>query len=538
MAQPQHESATKAFYVTTPIYYVNDAPHIGHAYTTVAADVLARWHRQRGEDVWFLTGTDEHGQKVMRSAEEHATTPQEWTDRLVETAWKPVLQTIDVANDDFIRTTERRHTERVQQFWAHLHDAGEVYEGSYDGPYCVSCEEFKLAGELVDGHGESEGEKLCPIHGRPVEMLSETNYFFRLSAYTDRLLELYESDPEFVQPETARNEVVAFVKQGLQDLSITRSTFDWGIPVPWDERHVLYVWIDALLNYATAIGYGTDGTDGTERFERIWPADVHLVGKDILRFHAVIWPAMLMAAGLEPPRKVFAHGWLLVGGEKMSKSKLTGIAPSQIVDSFGSDAFRYYFLRAIAFGQDGSFSWEDMSARYTAELANGLGNLGSRVTAMVNRYFDGTLPGQGTAGEAEQRVAEVGAKAAAAADDAMVRLAFHEGLAAVWQLVDAANGYLSDSEPWKVAKDPAQQERLATILWTAAEALRVLAVLLHPVMPKAMTRLWDSLGAADALGPLAEQRVQDAGRWGQLPAGSTVTKGDVLFPRLEEPAAP
>jgi methionyl-tRNA synthetase len=538
MAEPD----SKPFYVTTPIYYVNDAPHIGHAYTTVAADVLARWHRQRGEDVWFLTGTDEHGQKVLRSAEEHGATPQEWTDRLVEAAWKPVLETIGASNDDFIRTTEPRHTERVQEFWARLQEAGEVYEGSYEGPYCVSCEEFKLPGELLDGSGETEGQKLCPIHARPVDWLSETNYFFRLSAYTDRLLELYETQPDFVAPESARNEVVSFVKAGLQDLSITRSTFDWGIPVPWDPDHVLYVWIDALLNYATAIGYGASDAAEQERFARIWPADVHLVGKDILRFHAVIWPAMLMAAGLEPPRKVFAHGWLLVGGEKMSKSRLTGIAPAQIIDTFGSDAFRYYFLRAIAFGNDGSFSWEDMTARYTAELANGLGNLASRVTAMVGRYFDGVLPAPGAPGAGDEQVAKVAAQAAAEADEAMGRLAFHEGLAAIWTLVDAANGYLTTEEPWKVAKgsdeDPGRRERLASILWTAAEALRALAVLLHPVMPKSTTQLWDSLGAAATLGPLADQRIADAGRWGQLPAGAPVTKGDSLFPRIDPDAGP
>ncbi len=397
-SHPGDASGGKAFYVTTPIYYVNDAPHIGHAYTTVAADVLARWHRQRGEATWFLTGTDEHGQKVMRTAEEHGMAPLEWCDRLVETAWKPVLDVIDVSNDDFIRTTEARHTERVRDFWQRVYDAGEVYEGSYEGPYCVSCEEFKLPDQLMDG---PDGTKLCKIHGRPVEMISETNYFFRLSAYAERLLELYETHPEFVQPESARNEVVSFVRQGLQDLSITRSTFDWGIPVPWNEKHVLYVWIDALLNYATAVGYGAD----EEKFKRTWPADVHLVGKDILRFHAVIWPAMLMAAGLPVPRTVFAHGWLLVGGEKMSKSKLTGIAPSQIVDHFGSDAFRYYFLRAIQFGSDGSFSWEHMTAVYTSELANGLGNLASRVAAMVGRYFDGVLPAADGQGEAEQALA-------------------------------------------------------------------------------------------------------------------------------------
>ncbi|MGN6244740.1 MAG: methionine--tRNA ligase [Motilibacteraceae bacterium] len=539
MAEPAETPADeKAFYLTTPIYYVNDAPHIGHAYTTVAADMITRWHRQRGEQVWFLTGTDEHGQKVLRSAETHGVTPQEWCDRLVETAWKPVLETIDAANDDFIRTTEKRHTERVQEFWQALYDKGEVYQGSYEGPYCVGCEEFKLPGELVDGEGELAGQKLCPIHGRPVEMLSETNYFFGMSEYTQRLLDFYEQNPDFVQPASARNEVVSFVRQGLQDLSISRSTFDWGIPIPWDREHVLYVWIDALLNYATAVGYGADDPEGKEKFARTWPADVHLVGKDILRFHAVIWPAMLMAAGLPLPKRVFAHGWLLVGGEKMSKSKLTGIAPSQIVDHFGSDAFRYYFLRAIAFGQDGSFSWEDMAARYTADLANGLGNLASRVTAMVNRYHDGALPAEGEVTDAEQAVQEALATAVREAEDAVDRLALHEAIGATWRVVEVANAYLAEQEPWKVAKDESRRERLGTILYTAAEALRGLAVLLNPVMPKACVRLWDSLGAEASLGRLADQRVQDAGRWGQLPAGSQLVKGDALFPRLEEPEQP
>ena len=382
------DAAPETFYLTTPIYYVNDAPHIGHAYTTVAADVVTRWHRQRQEPVWFLTGTDEHGQKVMRTAEANGVTPQEWADRLVESSWKPVLHTLDALNDDFIRTTQPRHTERVQAFIQDLYTKGEIYAGSYEGPYCVGCEEYKLPGDLIDGTGEYEGQKLCPIHSKPVEMLSEQNYFFKMSAYQDRLLALYEAHPEFVQPASARNEVLAFVKGGLQDLSISRNTFDWGIPIPWDTTHVLYVWFDALLNYATAVGLDSDDPEQQAKFAATWPASVHLVGKDILRFHAVIWPAMLMAAGLPLPKTVFAHGWLLVGGEKMSKSKLTGIAPSQIIDHFGSDAFRYYFMRAIAFGQDGSFSWEDLSARYQAELANGFGNLASRTTAMVERYFD------------------------------------------------------------------------------------------------------------------------------------------------------
>ncbi|WP_298462153.1 methionine--tRNA ligase [uncultured Cellulomonas sp.] len=533
-----------SFYLTTPIYYVNDAPHIGHAYTTVAGDMVTRWHRQRQEPVWFLTGTDEHGQKVLRTAEANGVSPQAWADRLVEDSWKPVLGTIDAANDDFIRTTEERHTTRVQRFWQGLHDRGEVYEGGYEGPYCVGCEEYKVPGELVDGTGEFEGQKLCPIHGRPVEMLTEQNYFFRMSAYTDRLLEHYEANPTFVQPESARNEVIAFVRQGLQDLSISRSTFDWGIPIPWNPQHVLYVWIDALLNYATAIGYGSDDPEDKARFERTWPADVHLVGKDILRFHAVIWPAMLMAAGLDLPKQVFAHGWLLVGGEKMSKSKLTGIAPSQIIDHFGSDAFRYYFLRAIPFGQDGSFSWEDLSARYNAELANGFGNLASRVAAMVGKYFDGLLPEAGEPGPAELALADVAARAVADAEAAIDRLALHEAIGAVWTLVEATNGYLTEQAPWQVAKDPSESQdgvyrsggRLATILVTSAEALRALAVLLHPVTPRAAQALWDSLGAEVPLGQLAAQPVASAATLGGLPAGTRITKGASLFPRLEDPA--
>ena len=548
----------KPFYLTTPIYYVNDAPHIGHAYTTVAADMVTRWHRQRQEPVWFLTGTDEHGQKVMRTAQANGVSPQAWADRLVEASWKPVLGVLDVRNDDFIRTTQDRHTTRVQTFIQDLHDKGEIYAGSYEGPYCVGCEEYKLPGDLVAGAGEYDGELVCAIHGKPVEMLAEQNYFFRMSEYTQKLLDFYDANPTFVQPPSARNEVVAFVKSGLQDLSISRNTFDWGIPIPWDTTHVLYVWFDALLNYATAVGYGSDDPAQRELFERTWPASVHLVGKDILRFHAVIWPAMLMAAGLALPKQVFAHGWLLVGGEKMSKSKLTGIAPSQIIDHFGSDAFRYYFLRAIPFGQDGSFSWEDLSARYNAELANGFGNLASRVAAMVAKYFGGALPAAGEPGPAELALAEVAARAVADAEDAIDRIALHEVIGAVWTIVEATNGYITEQAPWQVAKDPAERQppsatgdvkttlpdddapfrqggRLATILVTSAEALRALAVLLNPVTPKAAAGLWTLLGAQGPLGALADQQVATAGVFGQLPPGTPITKGPSLFPRLEDP---
>lgn len=527
--------ARKTFYATTPIYYVNDAPHIGHAYTTTAGDVLTRWHRQRGEQTWFLTGVDEHGTKVQRAAEAGEVAPQEWVDRLVADSWLPVLGTIDAANDDFIRTTEARHVAGVQSFWETVRDNGYVYSAMYEGPYCVGCEEFKLAGDLGDGVGEYDGQVVCPIHGRPVEQLQEQNWFFRLSAFQDLLIAHYEAHPEAIQPRSAYNEAMSFIRQGLTDISMSRSSVNWGIPLPWDNDQVIYVWFDALLNYATAVGYGSepDSVDG-QQFADCWPPDVQLVGRDILRFHAVYWPAMLMAAGLEPSRKVFAHGWLLVGGEKMSKSKLTGIAPEQIIDHFGSDAFRYHFLRAIQFGQDGNFSWEDMAARYTSELANGLGNLASRATAMVVRYRDGVLPAAHDLTEAEREIARGLAKATATADAAMVELDFSTGIIAVKDFVEQVNGYVTTQEPWALAKEPANAARLDVVLYTICDALRAVAVLYNPVMPKAMASLWEQLGAAATLGPLAEQRIVTVGEWAQLPPGTQITKGEGLFPRLDD----
>ncbi|MFT4028776.1 MAG: methionine--tRNA ligase [Protaetiibacter sp.] len=520
----------ESFFITTPIFYVNDVPHIGHAYTEVAADVLARWHRQAGDDTWLLTGTDEHGQKILRTAVANGVEPKQWADQLVESAWMPLLKTIDIANDDFIRTTEARHEDAVALFLQKLYDDGFIYAGEYEGYYCVGCEEYKQLDDLETPEvGEYLGALVCRIHSRPVEILKEKNYFFRMSQFEDALLDLYETQPDFVQPESVRNEIVQFVRQGLADLSISRSSFDWGIKVPWDPSHVVYVWFDALLNYITAVGYGTD----EERFARRWPA-YHLVGKDIARFHAVIWPAMLMAAGLPVPHKVFGHGWLLVGGEKMSKSKLTGIAPEQITDTFGSDAFRYYFLRAITFGQDGSFSWEDLSARYQAELANGFGNLASRVVAMVGRYYSGVLPAPAGETDADRAVRATVAKAVADADAAIERFAIHSGVAAIWTIVDELNGYLTEQQPWMLAKDEAQRARLGTVLYTAAEGLRALAVLLAPVMPQATAKLWSALGAEDALGPLAGQRIREAGAWGVLPAGSVIRPLEALFPRIEE----
>jgi methionyl-tRNA synthetase len=515
------------FYLTTPIYYVNDAPHIGHGYTTVLGDILTRWHRQRGEQVWYLTGTDEHGQKVLRKAQENGVSPQEWVDRLIETEWKPLLETLDIANDDFIRTTEERHAVGARAFWEQLNANDAVYKGEFSGWYSVGAEEFVADDDVADGEGDDEGFKVSALDGSRLEHVTEENYFFRLSDYQDRLLALYEERPEFIQPESSRNEIIAFVKRGLNDLSISRSTFDWGIQIPWDPSHVMYVWIEALLNYVTAIGYGTD----QERFEKLWPADVHLVGKDIARFHAVIWPAMQMASGIEVTHRVFAHGWLLVGGQKMSKSKANGIRPSEIVDVFGSDAYRYYFARALTFGRDGSISWEDIHARYTAELANGLGNLASRTAAMIGKYFDGRLPAAGDLTEAETAVVDLVADASVRADAAIDELAPHDAVAAVWEIVELLNGYLAEQQPWQVAKQ--DLDRTGTILATAAEGLRALCVLLAPVLPKATLSLWESLGAAEAIGPLADQRVGDVATWGQLPVGTPVTKGAVLFPRIE-----
>ena len=518
-----------SFFITTPIFYVNDAPHIGHAYTEVAADVLARWHRQSGDDTWLLTGTDEHGQKILRTATANGAEPQEWADRLVEDAWRPLLSQVNISNDDFIRTTEQRHQTGVQAFLQKLFDDGHVYAGEFEALYCVGCEEFKPKSEILDGEGAFEGEKVCSIHSKPLELLKEKNYFFRMSAFGDALLALYDERPDFVQPASARNEVVAFVQQGLEDLSISRSSFDWGIPIPWDDEHVTYVWFDALLNYITATGYPND----PQQFERRWPA-VHIVGKDILRFHAVIWPAMLMAAGLEVPKHVFAHGWLLVGGEKMSKSKLTGIAPSEIIDVFGADAFRYYFMRAVSFGHDGSFSWEDLTARYHAELANGFGNLASRTLAMNAKYFDAVMPQAGSLEAADQEIIDLVARAAREADAHIDAFHIHEALAVVWEIVDELNGYITDMEPWVLAKDAAQRERLGTVLATVTEGLRALAVLLSPVIPEATQKLWVALGATEPLGALADQNLREAGLWSQLPAGTPQQTLAVLFPRVEQ----
>jgi methionyl-tRNA synthetase len=483
----------------------------------VAADFLARYHRMRGDDVLFLTGTDEHGQKIQRVAVEAGKDPQAFVDEM-EPRWREVWERLEISFDDYIRTTEDRHTAAVLKLLTAVHDNGrdDIYLGTYEGLYCVSCEAYYTEDDLDEG--------LCPIHHRPVERMTEENYFFRLSAYQDRLLELYEREPWRVEPEARRNEVVSLIKAGLRDFSISRTSFDWGIPLPWDPKHITYVWFDALTNYITAAGYGTDEA----RFGRYWPA-LHLIGKDIIRFHAVYWPAMLLAGGVDPPRQVFAHGFITVGGQKMSKTNATGIHPFQLIDHFGADAYRYYFMREIQFGGDGNFSWESMVERYNADLANGLGNLASRVLAMLDSYFDSVVPEGDTshAGRLPELVPEVARRY----DEAMQQIALSPALAAVWDVVAEANKYLVEREPWAIAKDPARADELAGVLYASAETLRVLAVLIAPIMPGAAAALWEQLGIEE---PLDAQRLPTAATWGRLQPGTKTRRGDSLFPRLDE----
>jgi methionyl-tRNA synthetase len=504
------------FYLTTPIYYPNDVPHIGHGYTTVAADFVARYHRLRGHPVFFLTGTDEHGRKVPQAARDQGLEPQAFVDQM-EPRWREVWDLLDISYDDYIRTTEPRHEAAVTRLLQAVYDNGrdDIYLGTYEGLYCVSCEAYYTEDELVEG--------MCPIHGRPVESMSEENYFFRLSAYQDRLLDHYQRNPGAVEPEARRNEVLSLINGGLRDFSISRTSFAWGVPLPWDPKHVCYVWFDALTNYITAAGYAED--DG--RFARVWPADFHFIGKDILRFHAVYWPAMLMAAGVDPPRCVWAHGFLTVGGKKMSKTNATGIHPSELTGHFGVDAYRYYFLREIQFGQDGAFSWESMVDRYNADLANGLGNLASRVLAMIDSYFDGVVPEPAVTEEALPAVVE---DAAARLDRLMAEVALSPALGAVWDIVARANGYLVEREPWALARDDARRGELASVLYASAEVLRVLAVLVSPAMPRAAARVWEQLGIPESLDA---QRLPQAARWGTLEPGTKVRRGEALFPRLE-----
>ncbi|MDQ4069553.1 MAG: methionine--tRNA ligase [Actinomycetota bacterium] len=495
------------FYATTPIYYVNDAPHIGHAYTTVIGDALCRWHRLLGDDVLYLTGTDEYGLKNQQAAEAQGVHPQELADRNSK-RFREAWDLLDIAYDDFIRTTEDRHRRAVQKFLQAIYDNGDIELDTYEGLYCVACEAYYTEDELVDGN--------CPVHGRPVQEMQEANWFFRLSRYEQRLLDWYEAHPDAVIPTTRRNEVLGFIRQGLQDISVSRSSFDWGVPLPWDPNHVAWVWFDALPNYITAAGYGSD--DGA--FSKWWPADYHLIGKDIIRFHAVYWPAMLLAAGLEPPRCVAAHGWLLVKGEKMSKTRLNQIAPAQLVDEFGVDAVRYHFLRDVPFGPDGDFSHEGMVSRYNADLANNLGNLLSRVATVVGSKCGGVGPRPPD----DSPLAEVAERVYAGAAAAWDRLAPSDALDATWQIIHEANAHLEANEPWKA--DPGAE--VDAVLGAALEALRIVAVLASPALPSATAEVWRRLGLD---GSPADQRLPAAAAWGGYAGGLRVEKGKPLFPR-------
>ena len=509
------------FYLTTPIYYVNDVPHLGHAYCTVASDVICRYRRLEGRQVHFLTGTDEHGEKILRTAEEKGLSPKEWTDQIVP-RWTEVWEALDITNDDFIRTTEERHEKPVQEFVQALYDKDEIYLDTYKGLYCVGCEAFKTEAELVDGR--------CPLHpNREIEHLEEENYFFRLSKYAEPLLERYTTNERAIMPEGRRNEIVGKLREGLDDLSISRVSFDWGVPIPWDDKHVIYVWVDALQNYTTAVGYGRD----QQMFERIWPANVHMIGKDILWFHSVIWPAMLMALDLPLPETVFATGFLQIGGEKMSKSTLTGISPHDLIATFGSDGYRYYFMRDISFGQDGEFSWEGMVARYNADLANDFGNLVSRVSTMVNRYLDGEVP----APTRDDEVTESEKELRHSFENAMTHvmrsvelLTPTQASKAAFSFVRKANAYVEEVAPWVLAKDDANRRRLEVVLYELVEALRLMALLLSPFIPRASQELWRRLGQE---GEVAAQTFELA-RWGGVTEGTKIDAGDPLFPRIEE----
>ena len=504
------------YFITTPIYYVNDAPHIGHAYTTIAADVMARYMRLKGEQVFFLTGSDEHGQKIEKAAEANKERPIELADRVVK-RFTGLWERLNISNSDFIRTTEERHKIAVRHFFEHIKSKGDIYLGEYEDWYCIPCESFWTDTQLVEGK--------CPDCKRPVEKVKEESYFFRMSKYQEPLLEYIEKNPDFIQPSYRKNEVVSFVKSGLRDLSISRTSFKWGIPVPGDERHVIYVWFDALVNYLTAAGYPGD----MERLNDIWPADLHLVGKDILRFHAVYWPTFLMSAGLPLPKKVFAHGWWTVEGEKMSKSKGNVIDPNEIIERYGVDQFRYFLLREVPFGLDGDFSKTALVGRINGELANDLGNLLSRSIAMTMKYFERVVPAPSNPEGMDAELISTAEDAVSGLEGAMKEVAFQRSLTNIWSLVSLTNRYIEANAPWALAKDPAKKERLQTVIYNTLESMRITAVLISPFMPETASKMWSALNISDIFD---EVKIGDA-KWGGLKAGVSGNKPTPLFPRVE-----
>lgn len=504
------------FYLTTPAYYVNDVPHIGHAYCEIASDVFARFKRMEGYDVFFVTGTDEHGDKIARSAEERGKAPKEWADivvaRFIE-AWKR----LNISYDLLIRTTDDYHEAGVRRLFETIRENGYIYLGDYEGWYCVPCEAYWTEKQLVEGN--------CPDCGRPVELLKEKSYFFKLSAFEKKLLDHIESNPGFIEPETRRNEILSRIRQGLNDLSISRTTVKWGIPVPGDPDRVIYVWIDALINYVTACGYGID----EERFRSLWPADLHLIGKEILWFHTVIWPAMLMAANLPLPKGVFGHGWWTVEGQKMSKSLGNVVDPIELSQRYGSDAVRYFLLREGAFGKDSDFSLAAMITRINNELANDLGNLLSRTLGMIKRYNDGNIPGAGDKNALDAELSDMAEGLSARVKPQFDNLQFSSVLEEIWAFVRRCNKYVEENAPWELAKKPEGKDRLGTVLYNLAESLRIITIMITPFMPTAASKMWSRLG----LEHFEEVSFDQASEWGILREGTVTVPGDPLFPKVE-----
>ena len=511
-------SEKKPFYITTPIYYPSAKLHIGHAYCTTIADSIARYHRLAGDDVFFLTGSDEHGQKIQQKAEEAGIKPIEYTDKIVA-GFQNLWQKLNISNDDFIRTTEKRHEKVVQEIFRRIYAKGDIYKGSYKGLYCTPCESYWTEHQL-DENG------CCPDCGRPVQEVSEEAYFFKMSNYQDKILAYIEEHPDFIQPVSRRNEMINFIKQGLEDLCISRTSFDWGIPVPIDEKHVIYVWFDALTNYLTPIGF----LDDQEKFNKYWPADLHLVGKEIVRFHTIIWPCILMALDLPLPKKVYGHGWLIVDGDKMSKSKGNVIDPIGLIDEFGADAIRYFLLREINLGQDGNFSRDALIGRINSDLANDLGNLLHRTLNMVGKFQDGVLIAPQGESEVDKSLKADAAETVAYFAENMEKMELSLSIKKVWAFISRANKYIDETAPWALAKDETKKQELANVMYNLAESLRHISVLISPFMPTTAERIWQQLNLS---GEFAAVQLDDIKTWGGIEGGHKVGTPEQLFPRIE-----